>query len=401
MSFYLFRKSIRRLPGQVIKAVPLPEPVITSGFGKRAEAGAICREKGYKSVLLVTDETLFSLGYHEKVVQSIEKEGIECSVFHNISGEPSVDIVLGGRKAAAGCGAECIVALGGGSVMDSSKIIAASVKHSRRKISHYLQKFVFENTLPMITIPSTAGTGAEETVGAVIKNRSGRKKASVIVGLNVTDVILDSELTMNAPGRITACCGIDALSHGLEGCLSDVKVSEEDMHKSCECVRLIFENLPDVLSNPSDTEKRQNLCLAANYGGNAINKQLAGYVHAFAHTIGAFYHISHGEAIARCIVPVVDYGRKICGEQLKMLSVYCGFSDENAEEDAAAEAFIIKLKELLKVCGFDGGCDSLDEKDYNKLVRGINADSINYSPAKTLTDREIKLILDRIRRGIK
>ena len=300
MPFYLGRKAIRRVPGAVIKAAPLPQPELIEGFGKRALVGELCKKAEYGSVLLVTDETLFSLGLHEKVMASLDAHRIPYTIFHDINGEPTVRMVDAGRRAAMACGADCIVALGGGSVMDSSKIIAAGVKHPHAPITHYLHKFAFaeSGTLPMINIPSTAGTGAECTVGAVVKNKQGAKSSTVILGLEVAAVILDSELLMGAPQSVTAWCAIDALSHGLEGLLADVESTEEDIFKSRECVRLILDNLPILLTDPQNIPARQATLLAAHYGGNAINTQLAGYVHAFAHAIGALYHIPHGKAIA-------------------------------------------------------------------------------------------------------
>ena len=132
MPFYVERKAIRKVPGTVIKAVPIPKPGMTQGFGSREQVGEICEKAGYKSVLLVTDETLFGLGLHEKVVSSLQSKGIGYTLFHSINSEPNVDIVKEGRQAAIDCNADCIVALGGGSVMDSSKIIAASASIVRR-----------------------------------------------------------------------------------------------------------------------------------------------------------------------------------------------------------------------------------------------------------------------------
>ena len=172
MPFYLGRKAIRKVPGTVIKAAPIPVPELIQGFGTRERVGAFCAEAGFSSVLLVTDETLFGLGYHEKVTASLEAQGIRCAVFHGISSEPTVDIVAAGREAAVACEADCVVALGGGSVLDSAKIVAAGARHPHFPISHYLRKFaiVEGGSLPMVNIPSTAGTGAECTVGAVVKN---------------------------------------------------------------------------------------------------------------------------------------------------------------------------------------------------------------------------------------
>ena len=401
MPFYLVRKAIRKVPGTVIKAAPIPKPELVQGFGSRGETGRICAECGFGSVMLVTDETLFGLGLHQKVMTSLEEHGIRCAVFHGIASEPTVDIVNAGRKAAVECKAECIIALGGGSVLDSSKIIAAGARHPRLPIKHYLHKFAIceGGSLPMINIPSTAGTGAECTVGAVVKNRSGTKNATVLIGLDIAYVILDSELLINAPRSVTTWCAIDALSHGVEGLLADVGSSDEDVRKSRECVRLVMENLPLLLDDPKNIEARQATLLAAHYGGNAINTQLAGYVHAFAHSIGALYHIPHGNAIAWCLIPVITAQEHMRYEEMAELARHCGMAEQDDAPDKAADKLIAALKELLEKCGLEKGCPQLNEKDYKKLTKMIDADSINYSPSRTLSDNEIKVLLDQIRRG--
>ena len=401
MPYYLERKTIRKVPGAVIKAAPLPDPALIEGFGKREQVGGICREAGYRSALVVTDRTLYGLGLHEKVTSSLDGNGIPYTLFCDVDSEPTVQIVDAGRKRALECGADCIIALGGGSVLDSSKIIAVGAKHPDAPITLFLHKFAYakNGTLPMINIPTTAGTGAECTVGAVVKNKRGTKCSTVIVGLEVKAVILDSEPLINAPRSVTAWCAVDALSHGLEGLLADVKSSEEDVRKSRECVRLVLENLPVLLEDPGNIDARQATLLAAHYGGNAINTQLAGYVHAFAHSIGAMYHIPHGKAIAWCLVPILEAQENICYEKMAALAAYCRLAGEDEPKEAAADKLILALKDLLARCGLESGCDLLEEKDYDTLVGMIDADSINYSPCRTFGDSEIRVLLDQIRRG--
>ena len=398
---YLSRKAIRKLPGNVIKVAPIPDPVVTQGFGTRDQVGRLCKEAGIGSVLLVTDKTLFNLGMHEKIAESLEKEGIRYAVFSDIESEPTTRIVSNGRKAAINCGAECIVALGGGSVLDSSKIVAAAAKHPIVPLRHYLHKFAVAEggTLPMINIPSTAGTGAEWTVGAVVKTGGKSKHSTVLIGLDVMHVILDSEVLMGAPKSVTAWCAIDALSHGLEGLLADVESSEEDIRMSMECIRLIFENLPVLLDDPGNIEARQATLLAAHYGGNAINTQLAGFVHAFGHSIGALYHISHGKSIAWCLVPVVEAQENIRYKEMADIAKYCGLADEDDEEVAAADKLIFALRDLLEKCGLEKGCSLIDVADYDQLISMIDADSVNYSPSRIFSDSEVRMILDQIRRG--
>ena len=398
MASYVLQKVARKLPGMVIKPVPKPKPKITEGFGKRAKVGEICKSAGYKSVLLITDKTLFSLGYHTAIVESLEKNEIVCTVFHDICSEPNTEIIDAGRHLALESGAECIIALGGGSVLDSSKMIAAGVKLKHLGTNALLLKFlpVDGGTLPMITIPSTAGTGAEFTVGAVVTNHKGVKCSTVIVGLNVTNVVLDCELMINTPRSVTASCGIDALSHGLEGYVASVDSGKRNEKKSMECVKLVLENLPKVLENPKDIPARKKMCRAALLGGNAINEQLAGYVHAFAHSIGAMYHIPHGSAIAASLIPVMKYQKNHCVYKLAELSRFCGFADIETDDISAADALLNKLSGLIKLCGFEK-TDYIKDEDYHELAVKISDDAINYSAPVTLKQEEIFIILDNIR----
>lgn len=133
MASYLLLKMIRKLPGKVIRLIPKPVPNLIAGYSERSGAGAVCRVQGRRSVLLVTDKTLYSLGCHQAVEESLKKEDICCTVFADIASEPNTMIIDAGRSKAEECGADCIIALGGGSVMDSCKMIAAGAKLKRRR----------------------------------------------------------------------------------------------------------------------------------------------------------------------------------------------------------------------------------------------------------------------------
>lgn len=389
-NMYLTRKAIRKLPGEIMKAIPMPEPEIVKGFGCRGQVGRMCREAGYTNVLILTDKVLSGLGYLQAVEESLNKEGVSYEVYDGISSEPKLEYIEKGREIAADHGAQCIVSLGGGSVMDTGKMIAAGCRMKHIPTDMLLQKFLLvpDRTFPILAIPSTAGTGAEMTVGAVITRKSGGKFASVIAGLDVQAVFLDSELTVKAPWGITAACGIDALSHGLEGVLADVRSSDADMEKSSLCVRLVLENLPLLKEHPDDVQAREAMCLAANYGGNAINRQLAGYIHAFAHTIGARYHIPHGEAIALCLLPVLRFQRESCSQKLEALAQFCGLD--------GTDALLLSLESLIRQCGLSIDGSVVKPEDFKKLSTAIAKDSINYSAPTTLGRSHIMQILSEI-----
>lgn len=373
-----------------MKTIPMPDPDIIEGFGCRGQIGPLCRKSGFSDVLILTDKVLRNIGYLEAIEKSLRNEGIHFEIYDGITSEPKLDYIDAGRSFARKCDAGCIISLGGGSVMDTGKMIAAGCRLKHLPSEMLLQKFLIvpERTLPIIAIPSTAGTGAEMTVGAVITQKNGNKFASVIAGLDVHAVFLDSELTIKAPWKITVSCGIDALSHGLEGVLADVRSSQDDMTKSRECVRLVLENLPKLKEQPEDIAARGAMCRAANLGGNAINKQLAGYVHAFAHSIGARYHIPHGEAIAMCLMPVIRSQRDVCTEQLSELAHYCNYVD--------TEALFQSVDALIQLSGLRLDGSVINPDDYKELSVAIAKDSINYSAPTTFSRKRIIQILSEI-----
>ena len=387
MNTYYFRKQIHRLPGKVIHTIPLPEPEVTEGLAARTQIGEICSKAGYQHVLLVTDRTLSGLGYAKAITDSLEAAQISYSVYDDIHTEPNIAIIEAGRQLAIESHAECIIALGGGSVMDSCKMIAAGVKMPHLPVKALLLKFlpVPGSTLPLIMVPSTAGTGAELTVGAVVTNDQGAKSSTVLIGLNVTHVVHDSELTIHAPQSVTAACGMDALSHCIEGAISDTDVDEEDMQMSLEGIKLIFANLPIVLREPENNEARLAMCRAAMYGGNAINTQLAGYVHAFAHSIGAKYHMPHGQAISLMLMPVLEFQKEACQTKYERIAKYCGVPD-----------FLQAVRELMHTCSMDQIPSPVRSCDHEQLIPMIATDSINYSAPVTLSEKDIKAVLEGI-----
>lgn len=398
MDTYIFREQIHKLPGKVIHHVPTPEPQVVEGHGARAHVGEICKENGYKHVLVVTDKTLRELGYEQKILQSLKEAGVRYTLFYGINSEPTAALIEKGRKIALKYNTECVVALGGGSVMDTCKMIVAGARLPHLSTRALLVKFLIVpgKTLPMITVPSTAGTGAEITVGAVVTNARGTKGSTVLVGLDVTHVILDSELTVHAPQLVTAACGMDALSHVVEGAISDVEEEEENMRMSLEGVKLILHHLPIVMREPENIESRLAMCRAAMYGGNAINTQLAGYVHAFAHSIGAKYHIPHGQAITLMMLPVLEFQKETCLRKYALMARYCGLADVHTEDRMAAERFLQAVKDLIVTCGLDTLPLPVKESDYEELTRMVAKDSINYSAPMTFSEEDIVKVLERV-----
>ena len=371
---------------------------MVEGHGARKQIGEICKQQGYQHVLVVTDQTLSGLGYEQAITQALDEAHVCYTVFNDINSEPNIPTIKACREKALECQAECVIALGGGSVMDTCKIVAAGVKMPHRSISSLLLKFlpVPGKTLPMISVPSTAGTGAEMTVAAVVLNKHGVKGSTVLIGLDVTHVVLDSELTIHAPQGVTAACGMDALSHVIEGAVSDIQMDFADMYLSMEGVRLILQYLPVVMREPENIEARLAMCRAAFFGGHAINTQLAGYVHAFAHSIGAKYHLPHGQAISLMLLPILEFQKNACIQRYAMLARHCKIVNYDAADAEAADQFLQAIAQLMEQCGIDKLVSPVKASDYEELTRMIVQDSINYSAPVTMNNDDIVQILKSV-----
>ena len=168
---------------------------------------------------------------------------------------------------------------------------------------------------------------------------------------------------------------------------------------SKEGVRLIFQYLPIVMREPENIEARLGMCRAAYFGGHAINTQLAGYVHAFAHSIGAKYHLPHGQAISLMLMPVLEFQKEVCTEKYAMLVRHCHFANLDTEDEQAAELFLQAIAKLMQQCGMDKLVSPVKAEDYAELTRMIVQDSINYSPPITLNNNDIEQILKSVTRN--
>lgn len=391
------RKEVNKLPGKVISKIEIPTPKLISGYSSRKRVSRICKNNNYKRVLLLCDKFLYEKGYHEVIIKSLNRKNIDTFIFYEFDSEPNVNTIKKAVQYGLDNRIDCIISLGGGSVLDSGKIISCAIKLKTTSIKKLLLKFLYikNKSIPIIAIPSTAGTGAETTIGAVITCGS-IKKSTVIIGLNIVGVILDSELIIDMPNQIKVPCAIDALSHGLEGYISSAKSSKEDLKKSATCIKLIIKNLPKSISR-KNKRTHDKLQLAAYYGGNAINKQLAGYIHAFAHSLGGMYHIPHGQAISMCLVPILNYHKEVCSDKLYELSKFCGYKRKDKNE--SINKFIAEVTKICNLCDTTLCRKKISKKDYKELTRRIILDSINYSSPVVLEKKEIYYLLDQIKGG--
>lgn len=376
---------------------PRPHELI-EGFGARDRAGAYCKKRGFQRVLIMTDANLRKLGLLDKVTESLDREGISYAIFDEILPNPSFSMIEKAKAAGLAHKAECIVALGGGSVLDAAKVVSGCLKAPRAGIKRMATSLttMFNNAVPIVNIPTTAGTGAETTLGVVTTDdATHRKRTGFTIYLRVGLVILDSELTLKCPPRVTAATGFDALSHGVEAAMANVKPKGKGKNASMDCTRMVFENLPAVYRDGDNKEARLNMAKAAYLGGVAINTETLGYAHSFGHALGGLYDIPHGEALAVTLPVIMRFQKDVSREDLARLAVGCGFGEESESKEILAERFIEKVIELRDSLGLPGRIE-IKREDYPALIENAFHDSNAWIVKRTIRYAEAEKILDAI-----
>lgn len=365
--------------------INFPMPEVYSGPGKIRELPGIVRKFGIKKAQIVTDKGLMGIGLLNGLFEALEKEGVEYSVFDEVQPNPTIDNIEEGVRHYLGANCEGIIAFGGGSPMDCAKIIGARVNSPKRSVLKMRGKFkIFHKLPPMFAVPTTAGTGSETTVAAVINDSKTHEKFPIISMKIVPPVaILDPELMVGLPPHITSTTGMDALTHAVEAYigLHGTRFTDDNAEKA---VNIIFNDLEDVYREGSNLEKRTNLALASFYAGAAFTRAQVGYVHAIAHTMGGLYGTPHGLANAIILPYVLEYSRADAENKLASLAVAGGIGQEDESPEELSHRFIEKVKTINAKMGIPDKIEDLQEKDISFVVEKALAESNPNYPVPTI-----------------
>lgn len=280
---------------------------IEFGMGSLKKLPEILKESRLEHVLLVSDRGLEGLGMVKKIQEMIEKGGIGCTAYLDVIPNPTVKIVNEAAQCYKACGAAGIVALGGGSSMDVAKAAGVLVNYGGEIISYEGAHKVPGPIVPMIAIPTTAGTGSEVTASAVITDESRNYKLSVFsYELLPKYAVLDPELIMTSPASIAAACGVDALIHAIEAYLS-VNASPFSDAMAEKAMELIGGNIRRFVANRRDEEAACAMMAGSNFAGIAFAWARLGNVHAMSHPVSAYFHVAHGVANSILLPTVMEY----------------------------------------------------------------------------------------------
>ncbi len=362
----------------------------TSYFGKgaREELPTEIKERGFKKVLVVTDKALFEVGVTARVTEVLDKAGIEYTVYSEVKPNPTIKNVLDGLAKCKEFGADVIVAVGGGSSIDTAKGISILMTNPDRVdvVSLNGASNTKNKGLPLIALPTTSGTAAEVTINYVITDEKRKIKMVCVDPHDIPILaIVDSDLMASMPKSIAASTGMDALTHAVEGYITKAHNTMSDMFHM-KAIQLIFENLPSAV-NDKDEKAIENMGLAQYIAGMGFSNVGLGIVHSMAHQLGAVYDTPHGVANAILLPTVMRFNGAVCADRFREILINIGRPDAaHLNDQDVINTFVWMIEELSKKVGItmrvkDTGCK---EEDLEML-----ADKAMQDPCKPGNPREV------------
>lgn len=365
-----------------IPFLPYRKPAI---IGSVKEIPYILDENSIESVLIVTDSSIMRLGLLERLESALHKAGIEYHVYDKTVANPTTDNVAEALGMYRRNKCQAIIGFGGGSSMDCAKAVGARIARPKTKLSKMEGILKVRKKLPLlIAVPTTAGTGSETTIAAVITDSKTRHKYAINdFPLIPRYAVLDPKITMSLPPFVTATTGMDALTHAVEAYIGN-STTRETRKDALLAVKLIFRNLDKAYEDGGNLEARRKMLNAAYFAGCAFTKSYVGYVHAIAHSLGGEYNVAHGLANA-VILPIVieKYGSTI-NRKLHKLAIAAGIADRSMPSDEAAALFIEEIKNMQKRFGIGTKIPELREKDIKKLSSYANKEANPLYPVPVL-----------------
>ena len=299
-----------------------------------------------KNSIIITDKTMVSLGYVKTLTDLIKTSNISVDVFDDTIPEPTVESIRNGVDIVSKGKYDSIIALGGGSPIDSAKAIGLLAKYGGEIKDYKFPRLVTEPGIPIIAIPTTAGTGSEVTKFTIISDESNNEKMLCVgVGFMPVAALIDYELTMSLPKRTTADTGIDALTHAIEAYVSK-KANLYSDHQSLAAMKLIAPNLRNVYKNGDNREAREAMMLGSTFAGIAFSNASVALVHGMSRPIGASYHVPHGLSNAMLLPVVTEYSIPYASKRYADCSRAMGVAFQEDSDSLANDKLINELMSI-------------------------------------------------------
>ncbi len=330
----------------LLRLLPRNLPIVYAGAGSSVTLAGQAKMLGFDKVLLVTDEFLGGSGILDGIKAKLEETGVEYAVYDGVLPDPAFDQVQAGEELLRKEGCQAVIAVGGGSVLDAGKMIAMLNTNPWP-----LEKFdgvqkCKKPGLPFFAVPTTAGTGSEITLAAVITDPVAHRKVPVAdTKLIPSYVALDPEIMKGMPPAITAATGMDALTHAVESYLSKASTDSTEL-QARTAVRLIFQYLVRAFDNGDDMEAREGMALGSFYAGAAFSRTSVGYVHGIAHQLGRVCGTPHGNANAMVLPEVIAAYGTCVHPRLADLARLVGLGEAGDNDAQLAAQFVNAIKDM-------------------------------------------------------
>ncbi len=373
------------------------EPYVLDGPGAIRRLPDFIKEKGLRKLMIVTDKGLMSIRLLDSLFEEMDKAGLEYVVYDGTQPNPTIQNIEDARQLYVDNGCDGVIAFGGGSPMDCAKIAAARVTNPKKPVKKMRGLLKITHKLPpLFAVPTTAGTGSEVTLAAVVSDpETHEKNACNDPKLRPKYAVLDPELTIGLPPHITSTTGMDALTHAVEAYIGRSGVKSTDAY-AIKATKMIIDNIEKAYANGKDIEARNDMLWGSFYAGMAFTRAYVGYVHAIAHNLGGHYGIPHGLANAVILPYVLEYFGESAHKKLAVLAETSGVKTDGTDAEKAV-AFIEKIKELNRNMNIPDKFDCIKEEDIPVIVkRALKEGNPLYPVPKIMNEADCEAVIRRL-----
>lgn len=374
--------------------IPIRDPKLYTGAGSLLTMGEAIADSGVESLLVVTSAGLIKRGQLDDLIALFERRGVKVVVFSEVEPDPTFATVNKGLERFKAESCDAVLVVGGGSAIDAAKVIAlaAGNRCKPEKLKGFFR--ARRKAVPFFAAPTTAGTGSEATVAAVISEDVSHKKAFVIDHKTLpSEAALDPNLMLTLPAMLTATTGMDALTHAIESYIGTIGNDATD-ETALEAVDLIFKYLPRACENGNDIEARDAMALASYKAGQAFTRASVGYVHAMSHQLGAKYGVAHGLGNAVLLPHVIEFSSVKVAAKLARMAVLVGLGDDSESETDLAQRFVRELFEFNNRLNIPAVIEELKSEDIRALSRAARTEAhANYPVPRHMSRGDCELIL--------
>jgi len=383
--------------GQVVNELrKFVAPEFIFGVGARFKAGQYAQNFQARKVLVVSDQGVIDAGWTADVLSSLEAENLPYEVFSELTPNPKSKEVMKGAAIYQSSECDVIIAVGGGSVIDCAKGIGIVASNGGNVLDYEGVDMIDIPSPPLICIPTTAGTAADVSQFAIINNEIRKNKIAIISKVVVPDIsLIDPETTLTMDLYLTACTGMDALTHAIEAFVSNASSPITDIH-ALQAIKLISENIEDTISTPQHIEYRSKMMLGCLEAGLAFSNASLGAVHAMAHSLGGYLDLPHGECNSLLLEHVMRFNFTTAEDRFTEIGQQLNISMKGMSSKHKAKAILTRIEQLKKSVGINWSLEKkgLHRTDIPTLSEFAIRDACIVTNPRDANQRDIEVIYE-------